>query len=67
MAENEKLTVENREMKARIDHVEEQQKRIIEDSIRIHNRVGELEKEVARLERQYADLESTHDALLQIA
>jgi len=45
--------------------VEEQQQRIIEDSIRIHKRVTELEKEVSQLERQYADLESTHDALLR--
>lgn len=65
MAENEKLTVANREMKGRIDDVEEQKQRFTEDSIRIQNRVTELEKEVGQLERQYADLESTHDALLR--
>ena len=65
MAENEQLTVDNREMKSRINHVEEQQQRIIEDSIRIHNRLLELEKEATQLERQYADLESTHETLLR--
>jgi len=65
MAENEFLTVENREMRSEIDQVEEQQKKFIEDSIRIHKRVGELEKELAQLERQFSDLESTHETLLR--
>ena len=65
LAENEKLTVENREMKSRIDNVEKEKERYKEDSIRIHNRVTELETESAQLERQYADLEATHDALLR--
>jgi chemotaxis protein MotB len=65
MAENEKLTVENREMKGTIDKVEEQRQQNIQDSIRIHKRVEDLVKEVDQLERQYADLESTHEALLR--
>jgi len=65
MAENEYLTVENREMKAKIDKVDEQEKQNIQDSIRIHKRVVELEEELAQLDRKYADLESTHDALLR--
>ena len=65
MAENEYLTVENREMKGKIDKVEEQQEQLVKDSIRINKRVEELEEEVVRLERKYADLESTHDALLR--
>ena len=65
MAENEHLTVANREMMARIDKVEEQQQQNIEDSIRIHKRVEDLEKEMAQLERKYADLESTHESLLR--
>jgi chemotaxis protein MotB len=65
MAENEYLTVENREMSARINHVEEQQKKIIEDSIRIHKKVKELQSEIAQLDRQYKDLESTHEELLR--
>jgi len=65
MAENEYLTVENREMSARINHVEEQQKKIIEDSIRIHKKVEELQSEIAQLDRQYKDLESTHEELLR--
>jgi len=65
MAENEYLTVENREMKAKIDKVDEQEKKNIQDSIRIQKRVEELEEELAQLDRKYADLESTHDALLR--
>jgi len=65
MAENEHLTVENREMMAKIDQVEEQQKKNVEDSIRIQKRVEELETELAQIERKYADLQSTHDALLR--
>ena len=65
MAENEYLTVENREMSARINHVEEQQKKIIEDSIRIHKKVEELQSEIAQLDRRYKDLESTHEELLR--
>ncbi|MEA3462024.1 MAG: OmpA family protein [Bacteroidota bacterium] len=65
MAENEQLTVENREMRAKIDQVAEQRKKLTEDSIRIHNRVEELEMDIAQLEKQYADLQATHDALLR--
>ncbi len=65
LAENEQLTVENREMKSRIDNVEKEKERFKEDSIRIHTRMTELETESAQLERQYADLEATHDALLR--
>jgi chemotaxis protein MotB len=65
MAENEFLTVENREMKARIGKVEDQQEQLVRDSIRIYKKVEELEQEVANLERKYADLESAHEALLR--
>jgi len=65
MAENEHLTVENREMSARINFVEKQQQKFIEDSIRIYKKVVELQGDMAKLDRQYKDLESTHDALLR--
>lgn len=65
MAENEYLTVENREMGAKINQVEEMQKKIIEDSIRIYKKVEELQNEVTQLDRKYKDLESTHEALLR--
>ena len=65
MAENEYLTVENREMGAKINQVEEMQKKIIEDSIRIYKKVEALQNEVAQLERKYKDLESAHEALLR--
>jgi chemotaxis protein MotB len=65
MAENEQLTVENREMKARIGRVEEQQEKLVEDSIRIYNQLEELEGEMGQLERKYTDLEASHEALLR--
>jgi len=65
MKENEFLTVENREMRAKIDDVEILKKQFVEDSIRIFKQVQQLEKDKAQLERQYNDLQSTHDALLR--
>ncbi len=65
MKENEFLTVENREMKGKIDKVEDQQAQLVRDSIRIHQEMADLKKEIGELERKYADLESTHDALLR--
>ena len=65
MKENEFLTVENREMRGKIDKVEDQQEQLVKDSIRIYKRVQELVSEVGELERQYADLELTHDELLR--
>jgi len=65
MAENEQLTVENREMRAKFDEVEAQKEQFTQDSIRIYKHVEDLEMEIAQLERKYADLQSTHDALLR--
>ena len=65
MKENEYLTVENREMLGRIDKVESQQERLVQDSIRIYKKIEELEKEMTALERKYMDLESAHEALLR--
>jgi regulator of replication initiation timing len=65
MAENEFLTVENREMRAMFDEVEAQKEQFTKDSIRIYKRVEDLEMEIAQLERKYVDLESTHEALLR--
>lgn len=65
MKENEYLTVENREMKGKIGLVEDQQARLVEDSIRIYKKVGELQRDLDNLQGSYADLESTHQALLR--
>lgn len=65
MAENEFLTVENREMKGKIDQVEVQKQQFTEDSIRIHKQLEDLQKELLQLERNYVDLEATHEALLR--
>jgi len=64
-AENERLTVENREMRANIDLVEEQKRNFVKDSIRLYKEIEELKKEIAQLERKYIDLESTHESLLR--
>ena len=65
MAEKEHPTVQNREMKAMIDDVEERQEAFVEDSIRLHREIQEKKEEIARLERQYADLKQTHESLLR--
>lgn len=65
LKENEYLTVENREMNGRIEKVESQQERLVSDSIRIYNKLAEVEAEKLALERKYLDLESAHDALLR--
>jgi chemotaxis protein MotB len=65
MKENEFLTVENREMKGKIEKVESQQEQLVRDSIRIYQKLGALEEEIAALERKYTNLESTHEELLR--
>ncbi len=65
MAQNEALTVANREMSARIGHVEQQQEQLARDSIRLYRKVEELQEEVAQLQRSYNDLEGTHEELLR--
>ncbi len=64
-AENERLTVENREMKANIGEVLAQKERFVEDSIRLNRELTKAEGEVAQLQRKYNDLQETHDALLR--
>ena len=64
-AENEVLTVENREMAAKINAVENQREEFVEDSIRLYGEIEDLKAELALLERKYNDLESTHESLLR--
>lgn len=64
-AENERLTVQNREMKAMIDKVEQQQEKFVEDSIRLYGQLEEAREEIAAMSRKYNDLQETHDALLR--
>lgn len=65
MGENEKLTVENTEMKAGIGRVSEERMRFVEDSIRQFQLNEMLRKENEKLQRKFDDLNSSHDALLQ--
>jgi chemotaxis protein MotB len=65
MRENEQLTVNNREMQGKVDKVKAEHEQYVRDSIRINQRLEELEKELDELEKQYANLESTHEALLR--
>lgn len=64
-AENERLTVENREMKANIGEVLAQKEKFVEDSIRLYRELTKAENEVAQLQSKYNDLQETHDALLR--
>jgi chemotaxis protein MotB len=64
-AENERLTVENREMKAMIGQVEAQKEKFVEDSIRLYRELDKAKVEINELTRKYNDLQETHDALLR--
>lgn len=64
-AENERLTVENREMKAMIGQVEAQKEKFVEDSIRLYREIDKAKSEINALTRKYNDLQETHDALLR--
>lgn len=65
MMQNEQLTVENTEMKALMDRVDEQLEEAREDSIAYTREIQDLETEIEQLTRKYNDLQATHDALLQ--
>lgn len=65
MGDNERLTVENTEMRSKMDQVENQIEQFVEDSIRNYELKEKLNNEIASLRRKYDDLQSTHDALLQ--
>ena len=64
-AENEKLTVENTEMKARMDLANAARERFTQDSIRNSELQQQARTEYSTLLRKYEDLESTQEALLQ--
>jgi len=65
LAENERLTVENTEMRSVIDEVEEQKERFVEDSIRIYNEIEETRNELSLLDRKYNDLKANYDNLVR--
>jgi len=65
MTENEQLTVENTEMKAKMEMVESDLARVTEDSIKHSRELEKVKNDYSQLLRKYDDLESSHDALLQ--
>ncbi|MBE0653766.1 MAG: OmpA family protein [Bacteroidales bacterium] len=65
MTENEQLTVENTEMKARMDFVDQQSERFSEDSLLMQEEITKLKTEVGQLTRKYNDLQASNEALLQ--
>ena len=65
MAENERLTVDNTEMRSKMDQVKKQIDEFVEDSIRNYELKENLNNEIASLRRKYDDLQSSHGALLQ--
>ena len=64
-AENEVLTVENLEMKSVINKVDDQRKKFVKDSIRLHKELTMANEEIVSLDRRYNDLQRSHDALLR--
>ncbi len=65
MTENEKLTVENTEMKSSMDKADKDKEVLVADSVARHDEIEKLHTEVDRLTRKLSDLEATHEALLQ--
>lgn len=65
MSDNEKLTVENTELKAGEARVMEERRKFVEDSIRQFQAIDLLRRENEKLNRKYDDLSSSHEALLQ--
>lgn len=65
MTENEQLTVQNTEMKSKMDMVEAERQRFNEDSIKLGQELDKVQKDYSLVLRKFNDLESTHDALLQ--
>jgi chemotaxis protein MotB len=65
MADNEKLTVENTEMKSKMDKFEQEKEEFVTDSVARYREIENLKADVERLTRKYNDLEATHEALLQ--
>jgi chemotaxis protein MotB len=65
MADNERLTVENTEMKAQRDIVEEERLRFVSDSLKRFEEIQQLRNDLTQLTKRYEDLQSANDALLQ--
>ena len=65
MSDNERLTVQNTEMKSKMDIVETDRQRFISDSIKKGQELEKVNKDYSLLLRKYSDLESSHEALLQ--
>jgi len=65
ITDNERLTVENTEMKAQRDIVEEERERFVSDSIKKHEEMNTLRKDLTQLTKRYEDLQSANEALLQ--
>jgi chemotaxis protein MotB len=65
ISENEKITVENTEIKAAEESRQEMLQRIVEDSIKQYQAIEQLRKEKENISRKFDDLSSSHEALLQ--
>ncbi|MDA3822900.1 MAG: OmpA family protein, partial [Bacteroidales bacterium] len=55
----------NREMRSEIKKVEVLEEKFAKDSVRLHKEISSAKEEIVSLERKYADLQETHDALLR--
>ena len=64
MSQNEKLTVENTELKAKAEAAENLMEKMVSDSLRFQEEYGRIEKKYKQLSMQYDDLKSSQQALL---
>lgn len=65
MAENERLTVENTEMKSKMDFVADRQQQFSDDSLAMRQEISALQSTRNQLQQRLDDLQSTHEALLK--
>lgn len=63
--ENEKLSVDNKEMKFKLDRLSIQADSLMADSLRKYNQLRELTSRFNQLEQQYSELQTTQEELLK--
>lgn len=63
--ENERLTVDNNELRAEIEVINKNISKLIEDSIRKKEELAEISGEYAQLKKRYQDLSGSHETILK--
>jgi chemotaxis protein MotB len=65
MAENERLTVENTEMKSNRDLLNQEKERFVKDSLARYQEMEGLRRQISQLNKKQEELQANNDALLQ--